>query len=203
MKKLALVVALGTLASVAVAQDAGKSGFYVGAGLMNVSGPTSLAEPKNYFFELGYSFNQSYGVEFQYSDSYSETSFDDSFTTFVDAPVNGLVDYDGSTDISLQTTALFGTYRTNGNVYFKAKAGFMKRQNTLDLSYDYVVTTGANAGDSGSISDSDDSNSENGWAAGLGGGFKFGATSALELEYVTTQDKIDLDFITLSYKYGF
>lgn len=70
----------------------------------------------------------------------------------------------------------------------------------LEVTADVDVTA-VYEGESFSESASE-SASESGWAAGAGVGYSFGS-SAIELEYLTTDDKVGVDSIALSYNYWF
>lgn len=205
MKKLALAVCLAGISSLAIAQgqSVDRSGWYASGGLAKVSGSDEAPEPTNYILSVGFNFTNSFGVEVQYSDSISDDSvnLDYSITESVDGV--GIVDYyfDNS-DVSLNTAAIFGTYTFGGNLYGKVKAGFMKAEYVSEVNFDFDIRSGQFAGETGSSS-VEIEESESGWAAGIGGGYQFNANSAIELEYLTTADKIDVDFIALSYKYSF
>jgi opacity protein-like surface antigen len=204
MKKLALAVVMGSLVSgAALAQDAAKGGWYVGAGLTQVQASDDAPEPKNFVLSLGYEFSNKIGIEYQYSGTYSEDTFDiGDFTIYV-PEIDGDVSYENNTlDTSIDTSALFATYVFGDDLYAKVKAGFMKVEYTLDASFDFEILNGDFAGEFGSGDYSEDE-SETGWAAGVSAGYKFTPHSAVELEYLTTADKIDLNFLNIGYKYSF
>lgn len=203
MEKLVLAAVLGSLVSGSVlAQNESRAGWFVGVGLTQVQAEESLLEPKNYLLEAGYNFNNGFAIEYQFTGTYSEKSFDDDFVLYVGDPVDGNVSYDGEAEISLKTSALFGSYTFGNKFYGKVKAGFMKAEYTFDSDYDTEVLDGDLAGETFSFKESI-SEDETGWAAGVGAGYEFSSSSSVELEYITTQDKIDLKFISLAYKYSF
>jgi hypothetical protein len=204
MEKLVLALAMSSLVSGAVlAQDTAEGGWYVGAGLVQVQASDGAPEPKNFVLSLGYEFTNKIGVEYQYSGTYSEDAFYlDDFVEYI-PDIDGDVLYENSKlDTSINTSALFATYVFGDTVYGKVKAGFMKAEYTVDATFDFEVLNGDYAGESGAGDYSLDE-SENGWAAGVSAGYKFTANSAVELEYLTTADKIDLNFLNIGYKYSF
>jgi opacity protein-like surface antigen len=205
MKKLAMAVSMAGVSCVAVAQDQSvkNDGWYVSAGLVQVQSSSGAPEPKNYLLSIGFDFKNNFGIEAQYSGSYKDDSFsiDESFIEDVD-DVGFVEYYYDYADVSLNTTALFGTYTFGDKLYGKVKAGFMKAEYTTEVNFDYEVLTGTFDGETGSSSVSFD-DSESGWAAGVGAGYQFSANSAVEFEYVTTADKIDINFINIGFKYSF
>jgi outer membrane immunogenic protein len=183
MKKLMVAASISMLASTfAQAQtEQEQSGLYVGAGLTQVKFGDDTPEPDNYLLNIGYNFNSNWAAEFQYTDSYSDADF-----SYVDEEIAV------SGDMSLSTTAIYGVYRSSGPLYFKAKAGFMDAEAKFNASF----TEGENT-----ISGSN-SESESGWAAGVGAGYRFGAAN-IELDYIVTDSKIDIDFAAISFNYAF
>ncbi len=189
---MALVLASGVCAA---QTEQSKKGFFLGGGINTIDTDSDIPEPDNYFIQAGYGFSENWSVELQYSDSYKDASVSEEFEMYFEE-VDDFVDVKAKTDISVQTTAAFLAYRSTGPFYFKAKAGFMDAEITFDTTAT-VSYEGESASESGS-----ESASESGWAAGAGVGYSFGS-SAIELEYLTTDDKIEIDSIALSYNYWF
>jgi hypothetical protein len=184
MKKLMVVASISMLASAfAQAQtEQEQTGFYVGAGVTQVKLSDGAPEPDNYQLNIGYNFNSNWAAEFQYTDSYSEGDY-----SYMDE--DDLIEG----DLSLSSTAIYGVYRSSGPLYFKAKAGFMD----AEASVNERITFEGGATMSGS-----GSGSESGWAAGIGAGYRFGPAS-VELEYTTTDSDLDIDFTAISFNYAF
>lgn len=189
---MALVLASGVCAA---QTEQSKKGFFLGGGVNTVDTDSDIPEPDNYFVQAGYGFSENWSVELQYSDSYKDGSIDEEFEMYLEE-IDDYVDVDAKTDISVKLTSAFVAYRSTGAFYWKAKAGFMDAEVTAD-----VDVTAVYEGESFSESASE-SASESGWAAGAGVGYSFGS-SAIELEYLTTDDKVGVDSIALSYNYWF
>lgn len=83
----------------------------------------------------------------------------------------------------VDTLAVYLAYRTGGDLYFKGKIGYLNEDVNVNIA-------GA------SISGSD-----SGASYGIGGGWKFGKTNAVELEYTIIET--DVDFISLGVNFGF
>lgn len=195
-KVLPTAVALVLASGVCAAQtEQSKLGFFLGGGINTIDTNSDIPEPDNFFVQAGYGFSENWSVELQYSDSYKDGSVNEDFEVYV-AEINDYVDTNAKVDLSFQTTSVFVAYRSTGSFYWKAKAGFMDAQATAD-----VKATARYQGQSFTESSSE-STSESGWAAGAGVGYSFGS-SAIELEYLTTDDKIEIDSIALSYNYWF
>lgn len=172
-----------------------KKGFFLGGGINTVDTNSDIPEPDNYFVNLGYGFTENWSFELQYSDSYKDGSSNEMFEMYIEE-IGDFVDVDAKTDLSVQMTSAFLAYRSTGDFYWKAKAGYMDAKVTAD-----VTATVSFEGESFAESASE-SASESAWAAGVGFGYSFGS-SAIELEYLTTDDKIEIDSIALSYNYWF
>lgn len=99
-------------------------------------------------------------------------------TTISDGDVTGGGDWDAD------TLAVFGTYRSAGDLYFKGKLGYLDQ----DIKQ---------AGSTAAIPNADGS----GFAYGLGGGWRMDRASSLELEYTVASD--ELTFISVGYKRHF
>ena len=192
---MALVLASGVCAA---QTEQSKKGFFLGGGINTIDTDSDIPEPDNYFVQAGYGFSESWSVELQYSDSYKAGNFASELEMLVEDLVGDIdVDIDVSkADLTVQTTSVFLAYRSTGAFYWKAKAGYMDLKSELDALA--TITAGVqNTTESFS-----ESNSESGWAAGAGFGYSFGS-SAIELEYLTTDDNVGIDSIALSYNYWF
>jgi opacity protein-like surface antigen len=189
-------IALALVSGACAAQTEGlKKGFFIGGGINTIDTDTDLPEPDNYFLQLGYGFSENWSAELQYSDSYKDGSFSEESSIYV-PELNAVLDVDVDGDVSFKTTSIFLAYRSTGNFYWKAKAGFMDAEATVSASGS-TVYEGETIRESSS-----ESASESGWAAGAGLGYSFGSSS-IELEYVTSDDKISIDSIALGYNYWF
>lgn len=168
MRKKRIYLLIGALAGclASTAVTAQESPLYLGAkaAWMDVDAP-GFDEAVNIGALVGYDLvRETYGV----------LSIEGEITTTLS---DG--DRAGGGDWDADTLAVYGAFRTLGDVYGKLRAGF--------LDQDIKFTGG------GSFAGSDDS----GFAWGLGGGFRLSPTSALELEY--TDGSEDLSFLSLAY----
>ncbi|MEX2964105.1 outer membrane beta-barrel protein [Microbulbifer sp. TYP-18] len=159
------------VAAVALLCSAGSQaeGVYIGGvfGLMNTDvGRTS---PFNVGVRGGYTWSSGWGVEAEYTDSASDGSLD----------VFGVGVSPTSADYSISTEALYLTYMTSGDLYFKARLGYLNE--TVDIA-------------SFSASDS-------GGSVGLGGGFKFSENVSFETEYTLIEEDVDLLSGTLIFRF--
>ncbi len=193
MIKISIIICAGlllTASGFAYSENSAKT-FYVGAGfnkieLANETNPDGpFTSSKNYLLNAGYNFTSNYAVEVQYSDSYDKGSVNYKVGNFTTSPPTT---YQLTAESSLQTSAIYGVYRSSNNLFLKAKAGYINTKMTLTNNH---PTYPFNFSDSKSD-----------WAAGLGAGYKFGRSS-IELEYTTTADDINIDFTTLIYNYTF
>jgi hypothetical protein len=210
--KISVITCIGLLISasgLAYAEEAANT-FYVGAGFNKTDlgsntdphTPSPITNPKNYVLDAGYNFTSNYAIEAQYSDSYEKASIQYRAGNFTITPP---ISYIATVESSLQTSAIYGVYRSSSNLFLKAKIGFMNTKFTL-TNDDLLHPTS-------------DSYSKSNWAAGLGAGYKFGR-SGIELEYTTTgidynvnlevtdviyitTEKINMSFTSLVYNYTF
>lgn len=83
----------------------------------------------------------------------------------------------------IDTLAVYLAYRTGGDLYLKGKVGYLDEDVNVNIA-------GA------SISGSD-----SGASYGIGAGWKFGKSNAVELEYTIIET--DVDFISLGVNFGF
>ena len=86
-------------------------------------------------------------------------------------------------DWDVVTVAMYGVYRSAGDVYFKGKIGVLNEDATISV-----------AGNSVSESDS-------GTSFGIGGGFRVGQSGSLEVEYTIIEE--DIDFLSIGYSCNF
>lgn len=190
----ALVLALASGSSIAQTEGS-KKGFYLGGGINTIDTDSDLPESDNYFVQVGYGFSENWSAELQYSDSYKDGTFTDETSVYV-PELNSVLDIVIKGDVSFKVASAFIAYRSSGDFYFKTKAGFMDAEATIS-------GTGSTTFDGETIRESvSESASESGWAAGLGLGYSFGS-SAIELEYVTSDDKVSVDSVALGYNYWF
>lgn len=111
-----------------------------------------------------------------FSDSRGALSVEGEFTTTLsDGDITGGGEWDA------ETLAAYAAFRTAGELYVKAKAGF--------LDQDIKRAGGAGA----TITNGDDS----GFAFGVGGGWQLKRDAAFELEYTVMSD--ELTFLSLGY----
>jgi outer membrane immunogenic protein len=112
-----------------------------------------------------------------FSDSRGTLSVEGEFTTTLsDGDVAGGGEWDAD------TLAAYGAFRTAGDVYLKAKAGFLDQD---------IKRAGGSGG--AVITNGDDS----GFAFGVGGGWRTNRNAAFELEYTVMSD--ELTFLSLGY----
>lgn len=190
----AIMFAVGSGACVAQA-EVSKKGFYVGGGFNTIDTDSELPEPDNYFLQVGYGFSENWSTELQYSDSYKDGSFSEDASVYV-PELDTVLDIVIDGDVSFKTSAIFLAYRSTGDFYWKGKAGFIDAEAT-------IAGTGTTTFEGETIKErTSESASESGWAAGLGLGYSFGSSS-IELEYVTSDDKVSIDSISLGFNYWF
>lgn len=238
---LGVMGAMLLLPATALAQS---SNFYAGAGYGVVTVPKvdgiKFSDANNGFIQLGYRLTENFSIEGQYSRSAKEAkaslvaegidvseiwwqelvdldpawgngSAQATFPyAFIDLAVNANVD--------IETTAIYGAYRSSGDLYVKVKAGYLRESSTMTLtplSFDFYaavyepnmpVEFSSQKGDGyfetyvGEAS-AKLSESESGFSGGLGVGYKFSEHFFSELEYTMMND--DLDYYSLSINYMF
>lgn len=187
------MILLSVSATCVAENEEAKIGFFAGGGINSVKFARDLPDPDNYFLQLGYGFTENWSAELQYSDSYNEGSSSQVMTSFI--PETGSM---FNINMDLETThkvlSAFLAYRSSGDFYWKAKAGFMDSDTTF-TAHGSTTHEGEVIRKHGSSSWS-----ESGWAAGIGAGYGF-ASSSIELEYITSDDEIDS--VALGYNYWF
>lgn len=96
-------------------------------------------------------------------------------TTLSDGDIGGGGEWDAD------TIAVYGAYRTAGNGYLKAKAGFLDQDIKVEAGVARTPITG----------------DESGFSFGIGAGWRMNGNAGLELEYTAGSD--DLNIISLGY----
>jgi len=237
-----LVIA-GALLSHAVSAQEDTSRFYVGAGYGILSVPdeddAKFSDANNGSIQFGYKITENFAIEAQYSKSLKSASgkavfegldisdawWQSTLALNPGATLNDVRQWfpfayaDATLDIDakIQTTALYGVYRTSGDFYVKAKAGYLSTKAKLSgkiKSADIHVAVSGNQPIDYTINRDDDyfdelgfgkavtiSDSDSDFSAGLGVGYKFNQSLFSELEYTKVND--DLDFYSLSINYAF
>ena len=160
MKKvLAAAVMLGCSISVQASE-----GGYFGtvAGLMKTS--INGDSPFNAGVRAGYNWNSGFGLEGEYTTSL----------------VDGEASYGSfNWDYSISTLGVYGTYRSQGDIYFKGRLG------VLNESVDFEG----------------EKESDSGLSAGLGLGFSFSENVNLEAEYTLVEEDVDFWSGTLVFRF--
>lgn len=248
MKKVLISLGVvGALMSGAVLAQERSSNLYVGAGYGVVAIPDEdeikFSDANNGFIQLGYKLTENFAIEGQYSKSTKDADaklivedidvseawwaeleqFDPSWSGGIAQSIFPYATIDVTTSIkaSIETAAIYGVYRSSGDLYFKVKVGYLREDSTLTISpsafefYSPVaenvtpnepVVFSSKKGDDnfdtyvGDFS-GDVSASESGLSAGLGVGYQFSARFFSELEYTALND--DLDMYSLSINFAF
>lgn len=112
--------------------------------------------PFNGGFRIGYCGASGWGIEGEFTGSIVEGELD----TY----------WYGEQDYSISTAALYGTYRSHGDLYFKGRLGYLNEKVDFDGF--------------GSASDS-------GASAGLGFGFKVSENATMEAEYTLVEEDVN------------
>lgn len=242
-KNILFLGVIGAMISCGAVAQQDSSRFYAGAGYGVVSiaeeEGISFSDANNGFIQLGYKITENFAIEGQYSKSTKDASAD--FPT-TDLDVSEIwwetmvelnpgmtmseaqsyfpyaqAEIDMNIDASIETTAIYGVYRSSGNVYVKAKAGYLKEEATFTSkinSLDFYVVDSNYQETEFSLAKGDEgfedfsreaqisvSESESGFSAGLGAGYKFNDRFFSELEYTMVSE--DLDMYSLSINYAF
>lgn len=155
----AFVVGMCAFAGVHAADSAFYAGVKVGQMLPDVQG---LDNATNAGILIGYNFPKTdygtFAVEGEYTTTISKG----------DAKALGLTG-----DWEVDTTSLYGVYRSAGDLYFKGKVGYLNEDIKVSI-----------AGFSGAGTDS-------GGSLGIGGGWRFGDAGSIEAEYTIIEQDID------------
>lgn len=244
MKKALLSLGVvGVLVSGAVAAQEKTSNFYAGVGFGTVAVPEddeiSFSDADNGFIQLGYKLSESFSIEGQYSKSvkdakavYTEEGIDvsgawwDSILSMNPGATlseiqnffpSAVMDLSVNVDASIETSAIYGVYRSSGDLYFKVRAGYLSEKTTLTINpsaFDFYaevigsdpIVFSAAKGDEGfddfgELPNEKFSEKESDFSAGVGVGYKLTNRFFSELEYTMLND--DLDFYSLSINYAF
>ncbi|WP_226642551.1 porin family protein [Microbulbifer variabilis] len=158
-----LVIALSLMGSVAAQAEEAYIGGVAGLVDINVSGDN----PLNGGVRVGYIWNSGFGIEAELTDSLVEGE-------------QSPRPYGDRFDYSFETQALYVTYRTQGDVYFKGRLGYSHEE--MDVKY-----LGGP--------------SESGVSAGVGAGFKLAKNVDFEAEYTFLDSDVDYWSGSLIYRF--
>lgn len=244
MKKGILFLGMvGAMVSGGAIAQQDSSRFYAGAGfgivaVSDVEG-ISFSDANNGSIQFGYKISENFAIEAQYSKStkdasasYTEENLDitELWWTSVKAMNPGMsmseiqqvfpysvADVAMSFEASIETTAIYGVYRSGGDLYFKAKAGYLSEKvkltgmaDSIDMYVEVAnsdpIEFSADRGDDefnelGFDAKQSVSEKDSGFSAGLGVGYKFTSHFFSELEYTMVDE--DLDFYSVSVNYAF
>jgi hypothetical protein len=237
-----LMAAGALLSNVAVAQE-DTAKFYVGAGYGVLTVPnddeTKFSDAHNGSLQFGYVISENFAIEAQYSKSVKTASakavvegldISDAWWQAI-LPLNpgvtlsdlqqwfpfAVADAAMDVEADIETTAIYGVYRSSGDLYVKAKAGYLSAKTkitaTIKSADVYVSNPGSEPiefttksgeeifDDFGLNKAADVSSTESDFSAGLGVGYKFNPSLFSELEYTKLSD--EFDFYSLSINYAF
>lgn len=244
-RNVLFVVGLGILLSGnAVADDESDRGIYVGLGYGIVTVPKAdginFSDADNGNLQLGYAFSENFSIEAQYSTSVSDATAEG---TIQDIDVSEIVwgdlmefnpgmtlseamqiwpaayaDIDVDIKASIDTAALYGVYRSSGNLYIKAKAGVVSVDTSLTATPNSIELTVVQQDFSESvfvIQEEDEffdqfsgggaevevSEKETDFTAGVGIGYKIGSKFFAELEYTMLNDDFDCYSLGVNYRF--
>lgn len=138
----------------------------------------TVRDDTGYGLIAGYQFANGFAVEAEHTATETDTQ-----AVYMDCCLRGGT-VEGRSDVDFDTYAIYGVYRTRGDIYVKAKVGYL---------YEEVRYSTAAWG-------SRDTNYHDSWSAGIGIGFRFGAVSA-EVEYSGLGE--DVGFTSLGLIYTF
>lgn len=244
MKKVLFVSSLiaAAISINAIAQQ-DSSPFYVGVGFGKVTVPNvegvKFSDANNGFIQLGYKINENFAIEGQYSKSTKDASakynvsdmdvtevwWEDILALNPDMSLEEVqsiypyveLDAGFGADATIETTAIYAVFRSTGDLYLKAKAGYLREKSTLTLqinnydlsvysNYDGLFTFSAKRGDEhfanmGFDETEKASASESGFSGGLGVGYKFTQHLFSELEYTMLNDDLDLYSLSINYQF--
>jgi hypothetical protein len=120
-------------------------------------------------------------AELQYSTTYKKSTVNHEITNSLGSGLETI-------SSSLNTLGAYAAYRSSGNLYLKAKVGYMKETYNDSSSF--------------RISHSKNSTSDSGLAGGIGAGYKF-EQSRVELEYTAKSGPMDLRYLSMGYFLSF
>ena len=169
MKKISQLLFTGLLVAVSLgvnAQDkTGYFGLKIGPMMIDDIGFGNFSDPTNIGLVYAHISDDGYGFEAEFTTSMSDGEFS----------------FFGSTaEVSIQTIGFYGAFRSTGDTYFKAKAGFINES----VDFDNVPFVG-------NISEDD-----TGASFGLGLGLNTGS-GKLEIEYTIIEE--DVNFLSIGY----
>lgn len=244
MKKTLLSLGvLGVFISSAVAAQEKPLNFYAGVGYGTVAVPEddeiSFSDADNGFIQLGYKLSENFSIEGQYSKSVKDAK-----ATYIEEGINvtdewwesilemnpgttlneiqgvfpyAVIDLAVNIDASIETSAIYGVYRSSGDLYFKVKAGYLSEKTTLTIkpsAFDFYAEVLGNApivftaaegdeefDDFGQLPVEKVSDKESDFSGGVGVGYKLTNRFFSELEYTMLND--DLDMYSLSINFAF
>lgn len=243
MKKVLVSLGVvGVLVSSTVLAQGGSSNLYVGAGygVVAISDEDEIkfSDANNGFIQLGYKLTENFAIEGQYSKSTKEADaqlvvedidVSEAWWAVLEQNYSGwsaglaqsvfpyaIIDITTSVKASIETAAIYGVYRSSGDLYFKVKAGYLREDSTLTFSpsaFEFYAPVAENVTPNDPVVFSskkgeddfdafvegfsgDVSASESGFSAGLGVGYKYNERFFSELEYTALND--DLDMYSLS-----
>jgi opacity protein-like surface antigen len=244
MKRSFLFAALiATSISLTAQAQEDKTKFYVGAGfgILKIKDDENLkfSDADNGAIQFGYKINQNFAIEAQYSSSTKGASttqslenFDFSQTwwsetiklnpgmTLSDAKnffPYAIADITLNMEAKVETSALYGVYRSSGDFYVKVKAGYLHEKVKLEGSAQEVdIFVAVQNGQPIQVHDTKGtqtftnlgfdkkfkaSETDSGFSGGLGAGYKFSEHLFAELEY--TRIEADLNYLSASINYAF
>ena len=172
MKKAVFLPLLLAAAPVLAEQD--NTGPYLGAKygkfMIDVEEAT---DPTDGGFVLGYRFRHGMAVEFEHTQTTADV----------------VVDHISVGEVELKTNAVYFAYRSEGNVYFKAKAGLLNEKVSGKASYGYCDYY-----DCYYYSENVEEKDDTGLSAGIGFGFNLGPVVQFEAEYTIIEQ--DVSFLS-------
>ncbi|RYZ93284.1 MAG: porin family protein [Moraxellaceae bacterium] len=217
--------------------------FYTGIGFGTVKvkalDELKFSDARNGAIQFGYKISENFAIEAQYSTSIKDAKAKDAIQTvdFSEAwwkevirlnPTMSLfeaqnlfpyavADLTVNLNAKIDTTALYGVYRSSGNLYFKIKAGYLREEVKLTgRGQEADVYVAVQNGQPIEVNDTKGSQTfstfgfdkkitisetDSGFSGGLGAGYKFTEQLFAELEY--TRIEADVNFLSASLNYAF
>lgn len=236
-------MAVGALLSNFAAAQEDTPKFYVGAGYSVLTLPkdddAKFSNANNGAIQFGYNLSENFAIEAHYSKSVkaastkfavegldvSEAWWNTTLPLNPGATMSDVQQWfpyaiaDATTDVEakVETTAIYGIYRTSGDLYVKAKAGYAstktKATATIKSADLYIANSGNDPitfnvttkdklfDDLGLNKSVNVSDTESDFSAGLGVGYKFNRSLFSELEYTKISDDFDFYSITINYAF--
>ena len=173
MKKINLAALLFTGVLSTSVMAASEPGFYLGGSFGTASIDAEYFEdPSVAGLTIGYDFGNNWSMEFQTLSGEADLDFSSSTL---------------SGEHTLDTTALYGVWRSEGDLYFKGKVGFLKE----------TIDTTVSSGSLSSSSSTDDS----GLSYGIGAGYRITDNVIVEAEYTIIEADVSALTLGLAYKF--